>query len=71
VKQLRVVDFVMLSGIALGLGALAPSGQVVLSTGQWRAVAALFALTAVGLVIAQCALFMQRFPSPPPSRADR
>jgi hypothetical protein len=54
VKQIRVVDLLVLSGIALVLGALARSrlGQVMLTTRGWFIVAGLLAAAAVILTIA-------------------
>jgi hypothetical protein len=52
VKQIRVVDLVVLSGIALVLGALAPVHHVLLTAKGWFIVAGLLAAAAVIVVIA-------------------
>ena len=63
-KQIRVVDLVLISGIALVMGALARTHAVLLSATGWYWVAALSAVAAFGLAIAQYALWLQRLPAP-------
>jgi hypothetical protein len=60
VKQIRVVDLVLMSAIALVLGELALRHPVLLSRTGWQWVAALSAVTALGLGIAHYVRWMDR-----------
>ena len=61
-RQIRVVDLVLISAIALVLGELARTHKVVLTATGWHWVAGLSAVVAVGLGIVQCSLWLQRLP---------
>ncbi len=69
-KQIRVVDLIILAGIALLLGAQ-DVGRVPLGRTAWFTIAGLLAVAGVAIAIAHASIRLQSWPSDQGTRTEQ